>query len=198
MVKKYSSSNITRTGFEEFEKTLIDPKQIELYKNTILPNITLDPFSRVLNKRVFLEKYLNEYKRAQHQSYLDGLAYILLGINEYNVICEMDDNTNDDVLESTGKFLKGSLRNKDIIGRFSDDSFCIVLTEISINTAIARVKDLIYSYSKQEMSGLYFSISAGLAYFDRKNSISPFQIIERAEGKLDKAKRIRGLKEPLY
>jgi diguanylate cyclase (GGDEF)-like protein len=198
MVKKYSSSSITRTGLEEFEKTLIDPKQKELYTKIILPNISRDPLSHVLNKRVFLEHYLNEYQRAKKENYLDGLAYILIGINEYDLICEMDDNTNDEVLNNTGQILKGSFRNKDIIGRFADDSFSIVLTEISEKVAFARAKDLIFSYSTHEMSGLYFSISAGLVYFDGKNNTSPFHIIERAEEKLDKAKLRGGLKEPLY
>jgi hypothetical protein len=65
-------------------------------------------------------------------------------------------------------------------------------------TAIARMKDFIHTFSQKEMSGLYFSISAGMAHFDGKNFSSPFQIIERAEEKLEKARHRSYLYEPLY
>lgn len=198
MKKTYSSSNLTRTGLEEFESTLIDPKQKKLYQDLVLPNISRDPLSHVLSRRVFFESYVKEFERAKHGLYPDGLAFILICINEYELICAMDDQTNTDVLHETGKLLKESFRSKDIIGRFADDSFSIVLTEITKNVALSRAKDLIYSYSNREMSGLHFSISAGLAYFNGKNHPSVFSMIEKAEEKLDKARLRKSLHEALH
>jgi diguanylate cyclase (GGDEF)-like protein len=198
MANKFSTSSISRTGFEEFEKTLVDPKQKELYASLILANITRDPLSHVLNRQVFLERFINEYQRASNDYYKDGFAFVLIAIREFEIICEMSAKTINDVLGSTGKLLKHSFRNKDILGRFADDSFSIVLTEISKDTAIARTKDFIHAFAKKEMSGLYFSISAGMAYFDGKNFTSPFHIIEKAEEKLNKARHRDDLQEPLF
>jgi diguanylate cyclase (GGDEF)-like protein len=198
MSNKFSSTSLTRTGLEDFEQTLVDPRQKELYTNLVLPNITRDPLSHVLNRRVFLEKFINEYQRVGNGYYKEGMAFILLAIQEFEIISEMPLKTVNEVLRSTGKVLKSSFRNKDIIGRFSDDSFAIVLTEIAMSTAVARAKDFIHSFSQKEMSGLYFSISAGMAHFDGKNFSSPFQIIERAEEKLEKARHRSYLYEPLY
>ena len=197
-MKKYSSSNLTLTGLEEFEKTLVDPTQVELYKTIILPNISHDPLSHVLNKRYFLEKFLNEYQRAKNQNYPDGFAFILVGINEFDIISKMEDNTEEAVLSKTGKLLKKSFRNKDIIGRFSEYCFSILLVEVYQEIAIRRAKDLIFLYSKEEMDGLYFSISTGMAYFDGDNYTRPFQIIEKAEEKLNKSIHRAGSNEPVY
>jgi diguanylate cyclase (GGDEF)-like protein len=198
MSSKYSSTDLTRTGLEEFEKTLVDPAQKALYTNLVLPNIMRDPLSHVLNRRVFLENFINEYQRGVNGYYRDGFVFALIAIREYDIISELPTRTINEVLRGTGQLLKRSFRNKDIIGRYSDDSFAIVLTEITSDVALARIKDFVYAFSQKEMSGYYFSVFAGMAYFDCKNFSNPFQIIERAEEKLGKARSRDFVLGPLY
>ena len=80
MSNKYSSTSVTRTGLEDFEKTLVDPAQKELYTNLVLPNIIRDPLSHVLNRRAFFENFINEYQRSIGGYYKDGFAFALVAI----------------------------------------------------------------------------------------------------------------------
>jgi len=198
MSNKYSSRSVTRTGLVDFEKTLVDPAQKELYTNLVLPNIIRDPLSHVLNRRVFFENFINEYQRSIGGYYKDGFAFALVAIREYQIINELPTRTINEVLSTTGKLLKRSFRSKDIIGHYADDSFAIVLTEITLEVSLERMKDFVFAFSQKEMSGYYFSVYSGIAYSDCKNFSNPFEIIERAEEKMDKARRRGFVLGPLY
>lgn len=149
-----------------------------------------DKLTKVLNKFAI-------YKEIEHQQAMidryDGSA--CLAVVNIDNLSKINDKhgrkIGDQVIKHVAETLQKNIREADIIGRFNDDNFYIVLpntTQLSSDRVTTHIKNVIYHspyvYDKQSV---VITVSIGLCAYTRKTTFNT--TLSRAETALRDAKR---------
>ncbi|MDJ0843508.1 EAL domain-containing protein [Crocosphaera sp.] len=137
-------------------------------KDTLQAQEYQDTLTQLPNRILFKEYLLNALKNANQ--YHTSMAVILLDINHFKAI-----NKNwgypvgDKILVEVAQRLKSSLRDSDIVARWGDDEFIILLPKISHGDNIEKITQRILKHISQplELSEtlLYLEYSVGSAIY---------------------------------
>ena len=98
-------------------------------------------------------------------SWFNQLFYLNVKGHERNTIHDVGDN----VLETSAKLLKSSIRSNDFIARFGGDEFCIVLDvsdKAYLEATVSRINDCIEKYNESCDHPYKISFSMGYAVYD--------------------------------
>ena len=152
---------------------------------------TLDDLTGLANRRRFEEDCGREHRRAQREwvSYVvarvdvDGMS----GINE-----RLGTGVGDELLRRLGEELRASRREYDVVARWKDDEFILLLPRAdagAIGRVLRRAVEAAHEKGRAVVPGM--SISMGAAIWSPPSAEGPTDVIRRAADALSRA-RARG------
>jgi diguanylate cyclase (GGDEF)-like protein len=152
---------------------------------------TLDPLTKVLNRRGLLDRFQIEWNRSQRAG--EALTCVVLDIDYFKFINDnLGHNAGDAVIRAVADSLVQGFRSFDIVARYGGDEFCVILVNAGEECGFQTAERVRQTLSAQPLSiaghKLHVSLSVGVAEcieaddtFDR--------LIERADHALLAAKR---------
>lgn len=152
---------------------------------------THDPITGLFNREYMQKVIERELERAVRHKRSVGLVITDIdNFNQFNIL--NGPGAGDYLLKEIGNFLANNIRSGDIVGRFGDDKFIILMYETSLEDAVKRadqlrimVKELQPVY--QERSIPAPAISLGVACYPLHGTSTEF-IVKTAKEALKKAK----------
>jgi diguanylate cyclase (GGDEF)-like protein len=134
-----------------------------------------DPLTGLFNRRFLDEALASEWHRTNRNE--SALCLVMLDIDHFKPFNDTyGHQAGDTVLRDLGKFLLGSTRGGDIVGRFGGEEFMIIMPNMTEDDAAPRVGSLLDEWrerSAQNTGGPPSpTISAGLAMHVRDQSSS--------------------------
>jgi two-component system cell cycle response regulator len=159
----------------------------EIHRLTIIDSLT-----GVHNKRYLLEYLDRELTRSvRHRR---PVALIMLDIDHFKTINDQFGHLAGDlVLHGIAACVRDSIRKEELLARYGGEEFALVLPEESQDGAVLaaeRIRGLVAHLSLQiEDKSLQVTISLGVACSRGNESLTPMELIRRADEKLYLAKR---------
>ena len=153
---------------------------------------TLDDLTGLANRRRFEEECGREHRRAQREwvSYVVARVDVddMVGINDHHGIV-----VGDDLLRRLGEELRASRREYDVVARWNDDEFVLLLPRAGDATSVERVlrRAIDAAQAKGRLVVPLMSVSVGAAIWAPPSAEGPGEVIRRAGDALARA-RARG------
>lgn len=184
--KLKSQKNLSRPHIDfDHESQPLNPK------DTLQAQEYQDSLTQLPNRILFKEYLLNSLKNAKQ--YNTSTAIIFLDINQFQAINKNWSYTvGDKILVEVAQRLKSSLRGSDIVARWGDDEFVILLPKISHGDDIEKITKRILKTINQsiELSEtiLYLEYSVGCSVYPQDGQDSN-SILRKGEVELLKNKQ---------
>lgn len=153
-----------------------------------------DDLTQLYNRRHILQALETEMQRSQR--YDRPLSIAMLDIDHFKKINDaFGHRTGDDVLRSIARYLKGSSRVTDMVGRYGGEEFLVILPETNAEGAIGyseRVRRAVEEFGKTQLSEFApnLTISGGVSAFDPSGDTLE-TLLDRVDRALYKAKETR-------
>jgi len=198
--RTFTYTDVIRAGASDFVSKPFNTDELEAKINRIVREIELlsqlellsisDGLTGLYNRRYFDSKIFEEVRRANRQNH-----DLFLAIIDVDNLKEMNDKyghlAGDKLLKSVGDIIKHCIReNVDWPFRYGGDEFCVILTQVSREQAIATSERFIQNFSEKKMP--FTGLSIGLAQFyrslDAKWTDDISDLVKRADAALYKAK----------
>jgi two-component system cell cycle response regulator len=198
--RTFTYTDVIRAGASDFVSKPFNTDELEAKINRIVREIKLlsqlellsisDGLTGLYNRRYFDTKIFEEARRAHRQSH-----NLFLAVIDVDNLKEMNDKyghlAGDKLLKSVGDIIKHCIReNVDWPFRYGGDEFCVILTQVSREQAIATSERFIQSFSEKKLP--LTGLSIGLAQFgrtlDAKWTDDISDLVKRADAALYKAK----------
>ena len=159
----------------------------ELYKLT-----TIDSQTGTFNRRHFDNQLTGEIARAER--YQRCLTLGMIRIHEFQKVNpEFDVETQQKLLNGCAAVIKSQLRQNDVVARFSDEVFAIIIPEVSEQNAQLACAKVVKAIEEQtfEHNDKAFSIGICLGtvstYPKQNNRVHPEALLKAANAALDSA-----------
>ncbi|QDQ25424.1 diguanylate cyclase [Chitinimonas arctica] len=152
---------------------------------------SVDALTGLLNRAFFLEAL--ELALRRHRRTGEALAVLYLDIDHFKQINDQHGHAaGDAVLQAFAGYLKGALRESDIVGRFGGDEFCVALDNVQSPDNAAAVAEKILAAAQQPVlfqgTSLSISTSIGIAFVDMP-ALRAEHLIPMADAALYRAKQ---------
>lgn len=169
--------------------------QLEDKDKRIEKLILIDPLTGCYNWRYFLHRAFQELSRARRRQY--PISYIVVDIDYFRQINEVySDKVADVVIKRMVEIFKTILRKEDVITRWREDEFFIILPYLSgkdVCKIAKRIKDKIGSHKfKYRNFNISIQVSIGTVSYPEDNIFNSRDIINRLNKCLIAAKRKGG------
>lgn len=163
--------------------------------------ILVDPLTGCYNWRYFLHRARQELSRARR--HLNNLSFIAVDIDYFRQINELySTDIADCIIKELVQLLKESLRNEDVLTRWREDEFFIMLPFLARDNAYqvaSRLKDKISLHKfKYKKFNINIKASLGVVSFPGDNVYNTKDIINALNECLTTAKKKGGNKVMLY
>ena len=198
--RTFTYTDVIRAGASDFVSKPFNTDELEAKINRIVREIELvsqlellsisDGLTGLYNRRYFDSKIFEEVRRANRQNH-----DLFLAVIDVDNLKEMNDKyghlAGDKLLKSVGDIIKHCIReNVDWPFRYGGDEFCVILTQVSREQAIATSERFIQNFSEKKLP--FTGLSIGLAQFyrtlDAKWTDDIADLVKRADAALYKAK----------
>jgi two-component system cell cycle response regulator len=198
--RTFTYTDVIRAGASDFISKPFNTDELEAKINRIAREIELlsqlellsisDGLTGLYNRRYFDTKIFEEVRRAHRQNHDLFLAVIDVD-NLKNMNDKYGHLAGDKLLKSVGDIIKHCIReNVDWPFRYGGDEFCVILTQVSGEQAIATSERFIQSFSEKKLP--HTGLSIGLAQFNRSKDVKWTEdikdLVKRADAALYKAK----------
>lgn len=160
----------------------------EIYRLTII-----DALTDIHNKRYLLEFLDRELSRSAR--YGRPLSLIMFDLDRFKTINdEMGHLGGDFVLRELAGFVKSSVRKEELFARYGGEEFVLVLPETNREGSIVvaeRIRGLVEKHAFQyEGKCLPVTISVGVASTNGDETLTPADLVEKADQNLYQAKHL--------
>jgi two-component system cell cycle response regulator len=162
------------------------------YREELYRIATMDGLTQIHNRRYLDDFLTRELARARH--YRRPLAVVLLDLDHFRSVNEGFGRLAGDMalLELSGR-LRAAARRDELVARFADDRFAVVLPESDGGPARATAERLLHVVERQpfRFNGLSYPLtaSAGVAAVSGGEVMRPDALLARAETNLFRAKQ---------
>ncbi len=157
--------------------------------NDMLENLTVVDETTQLFSRRYMIKNLNN-KIYDSKRYGFSFSAILFDIDDFKVINnEFGHKYGDEVLKKLSKRILFGTRETDILGRYEDDTFLLILPSTKLNQSIIvaeKVRKNVSNVKIHNKSGFNLTLSCGI--LEHNNEMDVEEFISEIEFKLQKAK----------
>jgi len=153
---------------------------------------TTDGLTGVYNRRLFRERFVEEFERSRRYSL--PLGFLIFDIDGFK---EINDNhghlQGDSVLrEMAGIALKLG-RKSDLVARYGGEEFAVIMPQTDLAGAVAHARRLRETLSNHAYKGMpagrAVTVSVGVAVLDHETMLDCEALIRAADGALYEAKR---------
>ena len=155
-----------------------------------------DALTGLANRRSWDETLAREFERARRHD--SGLALLLCDLDHLKEINDRYGHASgDQVLKSIAGVLRERVRIGDLSARLGGDEFGVICPDTSLRAATALAEDLRARFSELHPAGTSVpavTVSIGVACRE-PDDVSPNEIVQRADDRLYRAKRTRGVAE---
>ncbi len=168
---------LSRLGIDQFDEnslrlleivaaqTAIAFDRAMLYERLRTEAIT-DPVTKLYNRRYLYERFREEKSRAKRNDH--PLYAVMLDIDKFKRVNDTyGHDAGDTVLEELARLIKTVVRAEDLVARHGGEEFCIVLTEIPLESAEAvaeRLRWIIEQFRLPNTAGVNnITVSVGIA-----------------------------------
>jgi diguanylate cyclase (GGDEF)-like protein len=150
-----------------------------------------DPVTLLFNRQACQDRLTQEMSRARRQN--KTLATFYLNINDFKKINdEFGYGIGDALLQLVGAKLKSSLRDIDVLARFSADEFVVIVSDLDIASHATLIADKIHALFLQsikiEQHSFNLTISIGISVFPQ-DGLSVEELIHHASTACVNAKK---------
>ena len=171
--RTFTYTDVIRAGASDFISKPFNADELEAKINRIARELELlnqleflsisDGLTGLYNRRHFDTKIFEEARRAHRQN-----QDLFLALIDVDNLKEMNDKyghlAGDKLLKSVGDIIKHCIReNVDWPFRYGGDEFCVILTQVSMEQALATSERFIQSFSEKKLP--LTGLSVGLAKF---------------------------------
>jgi diguanylate cyclase (GGDEF)-like protein len=112
-----------------------------LLRETLRQQSVRDPLTGAYNRRYMEETLRRELLRAVRHKHPVGL--IMLDIDQFKKINERHGHeVGDQLLRELGRYLMSSVRGEDVVCRFGEETFCVVMPGAALDDTIRRAEEL--------------------------------------------------------
>jgi len=179
--------------FSLYAKKSEEKKSILENENTAIHDIedeleyleTIDSLTLLFNKRKFYE--LLEYEMERDKRYKSGLSVIICNIDNFNKLCDTHDiKIINNLLRNVALQLVKSLRTSDIVARWGEDEFIIIIPNKTIEETrlvAEKIRKVIEHYTFVDVGNI--TVSFGVTQFI--NDDNKVTIVNRASEALNAA-----------
>lgn len=169
---------------EETRRIARDIQRLELQSS-------LDPLTKLMNRRVFDEKLPAIF--AAQQGCGSDLSVIMMDLDRFKNLNDTAGHAaGDDVLEVAGQLLAQCARSQDVAIRYGGDEFLLILPGVRADDANRIAVRLVAMFTQQVkvmFPGSGVSMSAGVAGLLAHRPATPTALVEMADEALYDAKR---------
>jgi two-component system cell cycle response regulator len=146
-----------------------------------------DPLTGVYSRAYFDESLRREVWRSQRHS--QDLAILLVDVDGFtNIVGKNGSPAGEKCLKKLAKFLTRSVRSGDIVARYGDDQFVVLLNHCKKSDALRCGNRVLQAIRKQPGNN-HFTASIGVIYHRGESKIQrPKQLVAQAERALHRAK----------
>mgnify|MGYP001610716607 CR=1 FL=1 len=157
-----------KVALEEMVRTLEESREkIRTQNNELTLLATCDPLTGCLNRRAFLDRAEQEWRRAKRNG--GFLSCLMVDIDHFKSVNDRHGHrAGDGVLQRVAAILQQSLRTTDIVCRFGGEEFCVLLPETRIDDGLLVAEKLLGAIAQSRMGGISITASFGLATADPK------------------------------
>jgi len=150
--------------------------------------VTKDYLTCSYNRTFFFESGEHIVRKAKRKN--KQIAVAMIDIDDFQGINDQYGyDVGDSVLQEVSKSIKGNLRTSDLVSRFKDDEFAILLEDITLENTTKLFKKIKTSLTEKNFSIAKFSfslhISIGIFYGQDEDL---FHMIKKANASLKYAK----------
>lgn len=185
-----TSSEETLVAASHMLAGVVERKNLE---NKLEKYSTTDELTGLLNRRGFLslaERHLQISERRKNTSLL-----LFADMDNLKVINDnLGHHLGDQALAATGKILKDTFRDSDIVARMGGDEFAVLFTTnveiFHYPTVVDRIQENVAKYNQREESPAYeLSLSIGVAEYIPSNPMSIKELISAADALMYESKQ---------
>jgi len=149
-----------------------------------------DSLTKTYNRRYFMNRYLEEFKRAQKFSF--NLSFLMFDVDHFKKINDTYGHlVGDAVLREVASIIRENIREVDFMARFGGEEFSAVLSETDKAGAIMMAERISSRVSKEKIKvfdeTVAATISIGVGSFPQ-NTLHPDVLLEVSDKALYKAK----------
>jgi diguanylate cyclase (GGDEF)-like protein len=150
-----------------------------------------DPLTGLLNRRVLTTILTREFKR--NQRYSNDLSVLYLDLDNFARVNNIyGPDGGDNLLRFVAKILMKTIRNSDVVARYTENEFVIILPETKVKNAL-NLANRLQDYFKNSPltignNSIPVSLSFGVTSTEDRSIKSPVSLIERAYEMLSIAK----------
>ncbi len=134
-----------------------------------------DELTCVYERHYLLTRLRQECRRSKR--YRHPVAFLLIDIDNFGAWNDCaSDGEGDSLLQDIASTILGIMRETDLIGRFGDDEFCILLPETSLQDALVaaeRVRRTIEAEFFDRAKSLPVTASVGVAALSEPEKMDP-------------------------
>ena len=163
--------------------------------NTTLQELSLiDPLTGIRNRKFFIERYAEEWRRAVRGRY--PLALVMIDIDHFKAINDRYGHLSGDAcIKAVAETLQGALKRPgDQVARYGGEEFCLILPHGEAEGVTALAEDLRRQVQACRppiaIDAPTLTISAGIAIVRPRPEDDPDSLIAEADAALYEAKRL--------
>lgn len=159
-----------------------------IYDNAELVQIaTTDSLTKLYTRRHFFDILSNEVEKAGRYKFITSM--IMLDIDHFKEINDTYGHlAGDIILRKLGELLKKTVRSSDYVGRFGGEEFIVLLTGTDLDGAYQTAEKIRKNCEKEEVSGISFTVSLGVASYHEDRVKNEKDFIEKCDMALYRAK----------
>ncbi len=167
------------------ETTKADNARLEVLART-------DPLTQLLNRRVLVERIVQEVERARR--YQNTIALMMIDLDHFKRVNDQYGHlVGDDVLRDVAAILRNAVRTVDVVARYGGEEFVVVLPETAAVGAQAFAERLREKIEAQDFSAhphgtFHVTCSIGMASYPGQHIESGEDLLARADEALYRAK----------
>jgi diguanylate cyclase (GGDEF)-like protein len=189
---KQAEAERARSELESLNQELgIKVEEIQQLQTKLRDQAIRDPLTDLYNRRYLQEELVNEIKLAERRYY--PVTVVLLDLDHFKQVNDRFGHpVGDRVLVELADLMRANIRGSDFACRYGGEEFCLVLSDINLDSAMLRIQDLlerfralVLSVGNKSVRNLTFS--AGLAEYPRHGRNSD-ALLKAADAALYRAK----------
>jgi diguanylate cyclase (GGDEF)-like protein len=167
-------------------------QELEASKKELQELVIRDPLTNLYNRRYFDEIFLELSFLSQREE--KGLTVAMVDIDLFKKINDTyGHDVGDEILKKLSKTLKLFVRQSDVVARLGGEEFAILFPNTTTQEAFKLSRILRESIEKLEylsfdLKKIKFTVSIGLAHYDKKIDINHQNVLKRSDAALYLAK----------